>query len=216
MSTNESGPAYPLPVLCDGCGRALANVGEWCCDRFTTSADVVTAAAETVPIDVAVGRALKAAIAEHMMFTETSGGVYEMGYGTFGAYHWCACGWRSDDGPWRDPAQYVSGMAQAKIDHLANATYSAIREHVELAKAALAETRTTELRRIVADEIEAKLQDASSNVAEVMAEVWQKEYGWTDTEIRDALSIEDINMMQRYRTIGFASAWDDYEHEEKS
>lgn len=76
--------------------------------------------------------------------------------------------------------------------------------------------RTTELRRIVADEIEAKLQDATSAVAEVMAEVWQKERGWTDAEIRDALSIEDINMMQRYRTIGFASAWDDYEREEKS
>lgn len=76
--------------------------------------------------------------------------------------------------------------------------------------------RTTELRRIVADEIEAKLQDASANVAEVMAEVWQKEHGWTDAEIRDALSTEDINMMRRYRTIGFASAWDDYEHEEKA
>ena len=76
--------------------------------------------------------------------------------------------------------------------------------------------RMTELRRIVADEIEAKLQDASSSVAEVMAEVWQKEHGWTDAEIRDALSIEDINMMQRYRTIGFATAWDDYEREDPS
>jgi hypothetical protein len=85
---------------------------------------------DAVPIDVAVGRALRAAIAEHMMGTETSGGVYEMGYGMFGAYHWCACGWRSDDGPWRDPAAYVSGMAQSKIDHLANATFAAVRDQV--------------------------------------------------------------------------------------
>lgn len=40
MSANESGPALPLPVLCNACGRALANVGEWCCGRFTTTADV--------------------------------------------------------------------------------------------------------------------------------------------------------------------------------
>lgn len=91
-----------------------------------------------LPVDVAVGRALSAAVAEHMMFIETSGGVYEMGYGMFGAYHWCACGWRSDDGPWRDPATYVRGMAQAKIDHLANALSAAVREHVDRAQAEVA------------------------------------------------------------------------------
>lgn len=41
MSVDEDGPALPLPVLCNACGRALANVGEWCCGRFTTAADVV-------------------------------------------------------------------------------------------------------------------------------------------------------------------------------
>lgn len=39
---DQEGPAYPLPVLCNSCGRALANVGEWCCNRFTTTADVTT------------------------------------------------------------------------------------------------------------------------------------------------------------------------------
>ena len=42
MSTDECGPGLPLPVLCNGCGRALANIGEWCCGRFTTGADVTT------------------------------------------------------------------------------------------------------------------------------------------------------------------------------
>lgn len=39
---DEEGPALPLSVLCNSCGRALANVGEWCCNRFTTAADVTT------------------------------------------------------------------------------------------------------------------------------------------------------------------------------
>lgn len=39
--TDETGPDIPLTVLCCGCDRALANVGEWCCDRFTTEDDVV-------------------------------------------------------------------------------------------------------------------------------------------------------------------------------
>jgi len=37
---DEFGPALPLPMLCNTCGRALANVGEWCCGLFTTAADV--------------------------------------------------------------------------------------------------------------------------------------------------------------------------------
>lgn len=40
ISADECGPALPLTVLCNSCGRALANVGEWCCNRFTTAADV--------------------------------------------------------------------------------------------------------------------------------------------------------------------------------
>ena len=44
---DESGPALPLPVLCNICGRALANVGEWCCGRFTTAADVMDATSPT-------------------------------------------------------------------------------------------------------------------------------------------------------------------------
>lgn len=39
---DEDGPSQPLSVLCNSCGRALANVGEWCCNRYTTTADVTT------------------------------------------------------------------------------------------------------------------------------------------------------------------------------
>lgn len=30
-----------LPIICLSCGRPLANVGEWCCGKFTTNSDVV-------------------------------------------------------------------------------------------------------------------------------------------------------------------------------
>ena len=39
---DQEGPALPLSVLCNSCGRALANVGEWCCNRYTRAADVTT------------------------------------------------------------------------------------------------------------------------------------------------------------------------------
>ena len=71
-----------------------------------------------------------------------------------------------------------------------------------------AEDRAEELRRIVADEIEASLQEAAATVAEIMTER-QGPNGWTVSEIRTALAAEDASMMQRYRTIGFASAWED-------
>lgn len=91
-----------------------------------------------LPVDVAVGRAIRAVLAEHLTGTETEGGVFEMGHGMFGAYHWCACGWRSDDGPWRDPAAYVRGLGQALQDHMSNAINAAVREHVNRAQAEVA------------------------------------------------------------------------------
>lgn len=42
MTINGEGPGLSLGVLCNGCGRALANVGEWCCGRFTSQGDVTT------------------------------------------------------------------------------------------------------------------------------------------------------------------------------
>lgn len=86
-------------------------------------------AAETdaLPVDVAVGRALRVAVHEHVMFTETEGGFFDGQWGISGAYHWCACGWRSDDEPWRDAQTYVRGMAQAREDHLSNAMFAAVR-----------------------------------------------------------------------------------------
>lgn len=95
-------------------------------------------AIEGVPVDVAVGRALRSAVHEHVMFTETEGGSFDGEWGISGAYHWCACGWRSDDGPWRDAETYVHGMAQAREDHLSNAMNAAVREHVDRAQAQVA------------------------------------------------------------------------------
>ena len=66
------------------------------------------------------------------------------------------------------------------------------------------------LRRLIHDEMEASLQDAASTVAENLAEE-RAGNGWSDAEIKKVLHEEDVALMERYRTIGFASAWEDLE-----
>lgn len=45
--TDTTGPEFPLPIVCRSCGRALANLREWCCGRFVTADDVVSSTPES-------------------------------------------------------------------------------------------------------------------------------------------------------------------------
>lgn len=69
------------------------------------------------------------------------------------------------------------------------------------------------LNTAAADEVEVALQDAASAVAEAMFEL-QVEHGFTNAEIRAALVKADFGGDSQFKTVGFASAWDDYEPEE--
>lgn len=61
---DETGPALVLPILCSSCGRALANLGEWCCGRFVTAEDV---AAPTPPAAPPLVESVARALYERVM-----------------------------------------------------------------------------------------------------------------------------------------------------
>jgi hypothetical protein len=68
--------------------------------------------------------------------------------------------------------------------------------------------RLEDLRGIVQAEMEAAVQEACGYVVGELA--WQQEaQGWTDAEIKRVLREEDEAMMERFRTLGFATAWED-------
>ena len=70
------------------------------------------------------------------------------------------------------------------------------------------------LETAAAGKVEVALQDATAAVSEAMFEL-QVKHGFTNSEIRAALVKADFGSPDsRFRSVGFASAWDDYEPEE--
>lgn len=138
--------------------------------------------ADKAPLDVAVGRALRAAVAEHMNITETGGGFFDTGEGMLGAYHWCACGWRSDDGPWRDGQHHLRGAAQALIDHLSNAAFASVRGLI-----AAAQPEIEALREAIDAAHEEQRQALAAGRGEetmTLFQHWSATAGWLAYRIR--------------------------------
>lgn len=84
----------------------------------------------SLPIDVACGRALHAAVRDHIMTYGERGGPLGDGTGMTDAYNWCLCGWRSDDGPWKDGKHHVMNAGKVTATHLGNAMFASIRDIV--------------------------------------------------------------------------------------